>query len=170
MTEALATSFAEHFFGQGFHVLLVVLVVPAIVYLGTAAAACILFKSRIDPRALQATFAASVAAVLVVVVGITLFEAAAAWHRPYGDAVTARTPIFQDRVEIAFLALYAFFVVVSLGLGWAFGRIRAHRGRLVAIAAGIAVTGFLAATLPLVEFLNTCNAGGPILTDGFAHC
>jgi hypothetical protein len=169
MSVELATSFAEYFFQQGFHLDLVFLVVPALVSLGTAALVCTVFRRRIEPRTLQATFAAALVSILLAIGGITLFEAAASWYRPSGAGVSVRMPMFLERAEIAFLALYAGILVASAAIGWA-GRFRAHRERLVLLAVTIAVVGFLTASLPFVEYLNACHVGAPILADRYIAC
>jgi hypothetical protein len=166
----LATSFAEYFFQQGFHLDLAFLVVPALVYLGTVALVCTVFRGRIEPRTLQATFAAAFVSILLAIGGITLFEAAASWYRPSGAGASVRTPVFLERAEIAFVALYTGILVASAAIGWAFGRFRAHREPLVLLAVTIAVVGFLTASLPLVEFLNACHVGAPILADRYVAC
>lgn len=166
----LATSFVEYFFQQGFYVELVFLLVPALVYLGATALVCAAFRKRIEPRTLQATFVASLVSILLAIAGITLFEAAASWYRPSGAGVSVRTPVFLERAEIAFLGLYAGILVASAAIGWAFGRFRAHRERLVLLAVTIAVVSFLTASLPFVEFLNACHVGAPILADRHVAC
>jgi hypothetical protein len=163
-------SFLEYVVEQGFHLELVVLLVPATVNLALLAVVCALLRRRVDPRTLRAVFASSLAGVLLAVVGITAFEALASWRLPYGDGVTVRMPDYRDRVEIAFLVLYPTLVLAGAGLGWALGRARAPRSWPVALGTGVGLAGFLALTLPVVEFLNACHTGGPILIDRYIEC
>jgi xanthine/uracil permease len=162
-------SFLEYVVEQGFHLELVVLLVPATVYLALLAVVCALVRRWVDPRTLRAVFTSSLAGVVLAVVGITVFEALASWHRPYGDGVTVRMPDYRDRVEVAFLVLYPTLVLAG-GLGWALGRARAPRSWPVALGTGVGLAGFLALTLPFVEFLNACHTGGPILIDRYIEC
>lgn len=166
----LDTSFLEYVLEQGFHLELVVLLVPALVYLGVAAGLGFAFRRRIEPGTLRATFQASLVVVLVAVTGITTFEAMASWYRPNGDGVMLGTPNFRDRVEIAFYTLYAAVVLLAPVVAWLVGRVRGRRPELVALAVTITIVGFLSATLPLVEFLNACHTGGPLLTDRYVDC
>ncbi len=163
-------SFLEYFVEQGFHVELVYFLVPAVVYLGIAAAASLALRRWVDPPTLQATLVASLVVVPAAVAGITLFEAVSSWHRPSGEGVTARWPVYRDRVELAFFTLYATLVAGGAVLGWVAGRTRARRPALVAIGTAVVLTAFLTATLPFVEFLNECHTGGAIVTDRGPRC
>jgi hypothetical protein len=163
-------SFVEYFVEQGFHVDLVFLLAGAMVDLGAAAAASLLCGRWFEPRALRATLGAGLVVVLAAVAGITLFEAVASWYRPSGEGVTARWPVYRDRVEFAFFALYGLLVAAAAVLGWLAGRRRAPRPALVAVATAVVVVGFLTATLPFVEFLNECHTGRAIVIVGEPRC
>jgi hypothetical protein len=163
-------SFVEYFVQQGFHVELGYLLVAGVVYLAVAAAASLVLGGWVDSRVLRAILVASLVAVLAAVAAITLFEAVASWYRPRGEGVTARWPVYRDRVELAFFALYAVLVVAGFALGWRIGRTLGARPALVSVASAVAVVGFLATSLPFVEFLNACHTGGPIVIDRYVPC
>jgi hypothetical protein len=163
-------SFVEYFVEQGFHVELVYLLGLAVVYLGLVAVVAFALKRWVDPRTLRAALVASLVALLAAVAAITLFEAVASWYRPRGEGVTARWPVYRDRVELAFFALYAVLVVAGFALGWRIGRTLGARPALVSVASAVAVVGFLATSLPFVEFLNACHTGGPIVIDRYVPC
>jgi hypothetical protein len=161
----MAASFLEYVFGQGFRSF-AVLAVPALVFLIAFAGALLLGRRRWGTSFVQATVISTAAVLLVAVLGIALFEAAALWYRT--ERLSTRFEDFEDYfawAKVGFLALYSGLVLLALGGGWVVGHVRARRGTTVAIVCGLAVVTYLGLTLPMVEFLNACDVGRSFIID-----
>jgi hypothetical protein len=162
------TSFAEHVvqvFGD-----IRLLAIPSLVFLAVVAGVLFFLRRRLGVPDATAILV-SVAGVLVVtVLGIALFEAAALWYRsvPHGSGHERQVGDFEDFYSLArggFIALYASLVLVAVGSGWMLGRMLVNRGAAVAVVTGMAIVAFLVLTFPVVEFMNACYVGRSFLID-----
>jgi hypothetical protein len=161
--------FVAHFIEQGSWATLLVLGVPAAVFVGLLAAAISVARRRVGRR--TKPFLAAVALSLAAfVVGLTIYEAAALYFRfsPHGSGLER-----QDRsgdtyvfwAQAGFIALYA----VALGLAAGFGALLLRNWRWAA-ATTATVAVFMVVTFPYVDFLNECNVGQPLISWSTQRC
>jgi hypothetical protein len=161
--------FVTHFIEQGSWETLLVIGVPAAVFVALVAAVVAVARRRVHVRAKP--FLAAVAFSLVAfVVGLTIYEAAALYFRflPNGSGLerqdgSADTYVFSARA--GFIALYA----VVLGLAGGLGALLLRSGRWAA-AATATVAVFMVVTFPYVDFLNECNIGQPLISWSAQRC
>jgi hypothetical protein len=166
----LGTSFPTFFFEQGFDRELFRLGIASLIFLVALASVLFFLRRRLSVPVVTAVAASSALVLVVAVVGITLFEAAALWYRsvPHGsghERPGGGAEDFYSWARVGFIALYAGLVLIAIGCGWVLGVARTRRGAAVAAVTGIAIVVYLALTLPLVEFQNTCNVGRSFLID-----
>jgi hypothetical protein len=166
----VTTSFPEFMLEQSFDETVVYLAIPALVYLALLAAVWLVLRRRPKAAVLGVVLVSSAAALAVAVAGITLFEASALWFRsdPQGSGSQRQGTDYDDffaSARAAFFALYAGLVLLAVGIGFVTARVRGRSAAVAAAGCAIAVAGYLALTLPFVDFLNACNVGRPFVSD-----
>lgn len=166
----MSTSFPRYALEQDFARHLAILAVFAGAYLVLFAGALLLLRGRLGMPVVRAVLVSTASALVVAVVGIALFEAAALWFRSEspGSSTLRLGDSYEDFVDTAratFFALYAALVLLAIGSGFAIGRWRARRGGVAAVATALATAGYLVVTLPFVDFLNACEVGRPFILD-----
>lgn len=165
----MATPFPEFVLEQGFADTFALLAISAAVYLALLGGASLAWRRFSTTPVLGAVLISTAAVLVVAVVGITLFEASALWFRsvPHGSG-TQRQVGYEDFVaaaRTAFFGLYASFVLLAVGGGFAIARRRVGRAAVAAVGSGVAVIVYLVLTLPFVEFMNACYVGRSFLSD-----
>jgi hypothetical protein len=165
-------SFLDYVVGQGFDDHLAELGVAAVVYLGVLSVVFLPLGRRLGRRTVTATLMSVAVALHVAAVGIATFLGTASWfrHLPHGRGGerTVTFDAFYDKARAAFVLLYVVVLLVAAGCGRVFGRSVAGRGRDVALASLVATAGYLAITLPFVDYENSCYVGRPIVFA--SHC
>ncbi len=166
----MGNSFPEHFLEQSFDRDALLLAIASLIFLIALAGVLFLSRRRLGVSFVETVIASSAVVLIVAVIGITLFEAAALWYRsePHGSGYERQGGGFEDFyfwARVGFVALYTGLVLVAVGCGWVFGRVRVRRGAAVAGVTGIVVLLYLGLTLPFVEFLNACDVGRSFLID-----
>lgn len=167
----VAASFPSYFLEQGFHWTLLFLAALAIVVLGVLAGALFLVRRRLGLHVVSVLLLAAAIALLVAVVAITLYEAAALWYRslPHGSGNERPAGGFEDfysAAKVAFFGLYALLIGFAVAAAWVLGRMRTRSGGLVAGTAGLVTGAYLVVTLPFVEFQNACDVGRSFVIAG----
>jgi lysylphosphatidylglycerol synthetase-like protein (DUF2156 family) len=150
-------SFSAFFGEQQYDELLAISVVGAVIY-GLLLAGLAVTERRRWGRNSVRFFAASIVSVVVFVVALTLYQAAAHYYRfdPPGSELERSLEGFDQWKQLAragFVALYIVALALTAALGYALGK------RFVALASAAALLVFMVGTFVFVDTTNACDVG-----------